>query len=856
MRFKNYMINEQRISTFFDDWIGSELNSKNITHIQRKIVTPGEFIDFPNFINNDLISILKTNGIERLYKHQFDAITSINNGLNIILTTGPSSGKSMVYWLPILNELFSDNHFNALLLFPTKALAYDQFEHVNTLLNKNTLFPEIKKSLSKKIAVYDGDTTKELRSSIRKQAQIILTNPDMLHFGILPNHFLWESFFERLKYVVLDEAHIYHGVFGSHVANVLRRLKRILQMYNLKPHFICTSATIGNAKPFIENLVEEKFELFENDYSPQGKKRIVFFNPPIINEDLGIRKSLNEEVTRIVNEFISHNVQTLVFKVTRKDVEKSLKIIKELNPLRSNEFASAYRSGYLAEDRRKLEDDFRSGRINVLFSTNALELGIDIGGLQSVILSGYPGTISSTLQQIGRAGRKQSEALAILVASSNPIDQYIIKRPEYLFVRTPENALINPNNPNILIEHLKIALGELSFVEEENFGNLNWDQIVEYMDQFVHEGFAVKNKNKYLIINPSRLENNISLRNLSGNTMKLINVTNDSKIIIGEIDYSSSLWMTHPNAIYLHMGDQYQVIDIDFNNNEIYLKEIITNYFTEPKLEKTYEIIDNYQTSLLEKLTLNFGKIKVTQKVIGYKEILWDSYQKISENELDMPSIILNTDAMWFHLPEIIVDQVIDTKLALSQRNNYGSEWVVYKNLIRKRDNYTCQHCGTKETDNAHHIHHKRPIKLFESIEEANQPSNLITLCPKCHRQAEIQVRVRSGMAGLAFLFRTLSPLFIMCGPEDIDVILDSKKEITGVENSIFIYDNIPFGMGLSLEIFKNFPMIISEMFRHVNECGCHSGCPSCVGPVSDEGYGGKEETKHLLELLLKSIYG
>ena len=510
----------------------------------------------------------------------------------------------------------------------------------------------------------------------------------------------------------------------------------------------------------------------------------------------------------------------------------------------------------MAEDRRKLEEDFRSGKLSVLFSTNALELGVDIGGLQSVILSGYPGSISSTLQHIGRAGRMQSEAIAILVASPSPIDQYIIKRPEYLFVRNPEKALINPNNPNILLEHLKLALFELSFVKGDNFGNLDWDQLKVLLDQFVQNGFAINNAYKYQFVNHARFENNISLRNMGGNTMKLINKTGVSDNIIGEVDYSSSLWMTHPNAIYLHLGDQYRVRDINFDNNEIYLEEINTNYFTEPKIEKKFEIIDQNNLLSLNNLNLFYGDIKVTQTVIGYKEFLWDTHQKISENELDLPSIILNTEAMWFNLPDQILDQVQNKKYSIVQKNDYGPEWNAYKNLIRKRDNYTCQHCGVREIDSAHHVHHKRPIKLFDSIEEANQPSNLITVCPKCHRLAEIQVKVKSGMAGLSYLFKTLSPLFIMCGPEDIDVILDSKNEITGMKNSILIYDNISYGMGLSLEIFNNFPLIISEMLKHISECGCHLGCPSCVGPTSDEGYSGKEETKEILELLLESIYG
>ncbi|MBE0685075.1 MAG: ATP-dependent helicase, partial [Anaerolineaceae bacterium] len=457
----------------------------------------------------------------------------------------------------------------------------------------------------------------------------------MLHVGILPNHSLWENFFENLKFIILDEAHIYHGIFGSHVANVIRRLKRILSLYNQKPVYICTSATIGNPIEFMSKLIEEEFELIAEDGSPQGRKQIVFYNPPIINEELGIRKSSNQEMLRIVNEFIENKVQSLVFQGTRKEVEKSLKNLKEQTNHQKEYISAAYRSGYLAKDRRKLEEDFRSGKLNVLFSTNALELGVDIGGLKCVILSGYPGSISSTLQQIGRAGRKQSEALAILIASINPIDQYIIKRPEYLFINNPEKAIINPNNPNILLEHLKLALHELSFMEGEKFGNLEWQQIKDFLEILIENGLARKNNQKYLIFDPSNISNEISLRNLSGNTLKLVNVTNDNHHIIGEIDYASSLWMVHPNAVYLHLGSQYIVENLSFETNEVLLKESNVDYFTEPKIEKTFEIIKHAQSKSINNLDLYFGNIKVTQAVIGYKEILWESHQKISEDTLE-----------------------------------------------------------------------------------------------------------------------------------------------------------------------------------------------------------------------------
>lgn len=850
------MSKDIRVSNFIDKWIHLDDVSDNITHIHTRNVFEGSFNEFPSFIHPNLKIALQNHGINFLFSHQHQAIQLIHEGKNVILTTGPASGKSLAYILPILNALCEKENSNALLLYPTKALAYDQFKHFNDLIDGSQNNNQWKKTIGKKISVYDGDTPKEQRSSIRKQAQVILTNPDMLHIGILPNHFLWENFFENLKFIILDESHIYHGIFGSHVANVIRRLKRILSIYHLKPIYICTSATIGNPIEFMQKLLEEDFELIEKDGSPQGKKEIIFYNPPIINEELGIRKSSNQETLKIVKEIVENNVQTLVFQGSRKEVEKSLKNLKELVGFKKDYFSASYRSGYLANDRRKLEEEFRSGKLSVLFTTNALELGVDIGGLRCVILSGYPGSISSTLQQIGRAGRKQADALAIFIASANPIDQYIIKRPEYLLVNNPEKALINPNNPNILFEHLKIALIELSVLEGENFGNLEWEQIQPFITKLLEIGFARKNGNKYFFSGDSNFSNEISLRNLGGNTMKLINNSNNQPRTIGEIDYASSLWMVHPNAIYLHLGEQYFVKNVDFETNEVLLEESKADYYTEPKIEKTYKIIEQVSSKSINHLEIYFGNIKVTRSVIGYKEILWENHQKIFEGKLELPKIILDTEAFWFTIPDSIKNEIVDERLILHQKNDYGPEWKKYKDLIRKRDNYTCQHCGIHEGDTAHHVHHKKPIKLFDSIVAANNPSNLITLCPKCHRLAEIQVRVRSGMAGLSYLLRTLSPVFIMCGPEDMDVILDSKNEITGYENTILAFDNISYGLGLSLEIYNNFNMLLHEMIKHVKECGCHHGCPSCVGPVSDEGYGGKEETIRLLELLLEATHG
>lgn len=850
------MLNKESQISFFENWINSPNNRENITHIKNIQTSQGEYVELPSFFHEELKKALQINGFTRLFSHQYEAINFIYSKKNVAITSGPSSGKSLIYLLPVMNDILSGIQSNAIFLFPTKALAYDQLQHIKNFIDNSSFDTVIRRDLVSKFNVYDGDTPIDLRTKIRKKSQVILTNPDMLHFGILPNHDLWEDFFEYLNYVVLDEAHVYTGVFGSHVANVLRRLKRIITIYHRSPTFITTTATIGNPKEFLSRLVEEKFEFIENDGSPRARKDLIFYNPPIVNQELGIRKSLRQETLRIVEEFLENNIQTLIFQTSRKEVEKSVKQLHESGNVSSQVIASGYRSGYLAEDRRTIEERFRNGEIRTLFSTNALELGVDIGNLQCVILSGYPGSISSTWQQMGRSGRRLEQSIAIFIASSNPIDQFIIKRPEYLLVKNPESALINPNNPNILFDHLLKSVAEISFIEGENFGSLTWAEIEPIFKFLLESAIIHKNKNKYSFLSTAKANEPFSIRNINSNSMKLIDKTKNEGIVIGEVDYASCFWMVHPNAIYLHLGEQYLVTDLDLQKKEATLQKSNANYYTEPKMKTSYEIIEEMDHNVLQNLTTVFGKILVTRQVTGYKEILWETNQKINEQELDLPETKLETEAFWFNIPENIKEQLVSDNLWLNYQNDYGPGWKKYKDLIRKRDNYTCQKCGIKEENTTFHLHHIKPLKLFDSIELANHPSNLITLCPNCHRLAEIQVRVRSGIAGLAYLLKTLSPLFVMCSPKDIDVVTDSKNSIAGFENSILVYDNILFGLGLSKEIFRIFPTLLHEMLNHVNECGCHNGCPSCVGPISDEGYGGKAETKRLLELLVKEING
>ncbi len=415
------------LQILLDQWVHNSQNYENFTHVHVNKSIPGNFFPFPEILDKNLEIGLKNIGIHKLYSHQVQCLDYVLDGKNVLLNTETASGKTLAFLLPILNEFLQEkNSANDLFLFPTKALAYDQFQQYQQLVdsvkenNKNKI---IKLPV---VSVYDGDTPLSKRSSIRKKVNFLLTNPDMLHYAILPNHTRWEEFFTQIKFIVIDEVHIYRGVFGSHIANIIRRLKRIAALYGSQLQFICTSATIGNAQQFTEKLIGENVKVINKSGSPQGQKTITFYNPPIENESLGIRKSALTESVKIANKFVKNDIQTLVFQLSRRSVELSIKIFRE--KFQGNaDIARSYRSGYLADVRRKLEKDLRNEKIKLLFSTNALELGMDIGGISNVIISGYPGSIASTLQQIGRSGRKKNESSAMLIANDSPIDQYLIK---------------------------------------------------------------------------------------------------------------------------------------------------------------------------------------------------------------------------------------------------------------------------------------------------------------------------------------------------------------------------------------------------------------------------------------------
>lgn len=516
--------------------------------------------DMPIGLDPHLMSALEKRGISRLYTHQRSSYDAVMAHQSIVAVTPTASGKTLCYNLPVLQTIINNPQARALYLFPTKALAQDQKMEINELIEES--------SLSVNSYTYDGDTPSNIRQKVRRAGHIVMTNPDMLHSAILPHHTKWVSLFENLRFIIIDELHIYRGVFGSHVANVLRRLLRICEFYGSKPVFICTSATIANPLELAEELTETNMKLIDNNGAPSGRKHFVFYNPPLVNKPLNIRRSATLEVRRLASEMLMNKVQTIIFAKSRVRVEVLLKYLQELVKHKIGPKAiRGYRGGYLPSERRSIEKGLRHGEIYGVVSTNALELGVDIGQLQVCIMTGYPGTISSSWQQAGRAGRRHSESLVIMVASSNPLDQYIIDHPDYFFKRNPETARINPDNLIILIDHIKCAAYELPFKKGESFGRFETEEVLEYLseEQVLHE-----NLDKYYWMNDSFPAHNVSLRSASQENVVIIDQSDVANVkVIGEMDRFSAMTLLHDEAIYLHQGTQFQVEYLDWEEKKL-----------------------------------------------------------------------------------------------------------------------------------------------------------------------------------------------------------------------------------------------------------------------------------------------
>ena len=602
---------------------------------------PAQSVSLPDELNPVLKQSLKTKGIEQLYIHQKSAYEKTMGGKSIVAVTPTASGKTLCYNLPVLQSILQDPNSRALYLFPTKALAQDQKSEINEIIQAA--------GVNINSYTYDGDTPANIRQRVRQAGHVVITNPDMLHSAILPHHTKWVSLFENLKFIVIDELHTYRGVFGSHVANVIRRLKRICRYYGSNPVFICTSATIANPLELAEKLTEEKMCLIDNNGAPSGIKHFLFYNPPIVNKPLNIRRSATLEVRKIAGELLKNKIQTIIFARSRVRVEIILTYLQELvkNQL-GDKSIMGYRGGYLPTERRKIEKGLRSGEIYGVVSTNALELGVDIGQLQVCIMTGYPGTISSAWQQAGRAGRRHGEALVIMVASSSPLDQYIIQNPAYFLEKSPETARINPDNLIILIDHMKCAAYELPFKAGEQFGTVGTEELLEYLTE---ERVLYRNGDKWFWMNDSFPAHNISLRSASQENVIIVDQSDVANVkVIGEMDRFSAMTLLHDEAIYLHQGNQYQVEKLDWEEKKAFVREVDVDYFTDANLAVQLKVLEVDKLIPLQQAEIGFGDVSVRAMATIFKKIKFETHENIGSGPIHLPEEELHTNAAWISL--------------------------------------------------------------------------------------------------------------------------------------------------------------------------------------------------------------
>ena len=609
--------------------------------IRHEPATSGTYRDVPGSVNPTLRRALADRGIGQLYSHQAEAFDAIEQGQNVVVVTPTASGKTLCYNLPVLNLLLADPGARAMYLFPTKALAEDQLHELQTAIDE--MGSEIR------AFTYDGDTPQDARKAIRQRANIVLTNPDMLHAGILPHHTRWAKLFENLRYVVVDELHYYRGVYGSHLANLLRRLKRVCEFYGSKPIFICCSATIANPRELAEALTELPFRIVDSNGAPRGEKFFVFYNPPVVNRQLGIRRSYIGEARRIALEFIEHRLQTLVFANNRLATELLVTYLKdavERGPL-PKDAVRGYRGGYLPRERREIERKLRDGEIRAVVATNALELGIDIGSLDAVVMAGYPGTIASTWQRAGRAGRRQGASAAVLVASSAPLDQYIVEHPDYFFGRSPEHAYINPDNLEILLAHLKCAAFELPIQDGEKFGAHDTAQMCQFLEE---AGFLHHSAGAWHWTSDSYPADATSLRSVSSDNFVVVDITGEPEVI-AEVSFTTALTTLHEKAIYLHEARQYHVERFDYKERKAYVRRVNCDYYTDAIDYTQVKTLEQFEGEPLGGARKCHGDVRVNRQIVGFKKIKFYTGENVGAGNLSMPEQEMHTTAFWLHFP-------------------------------------------------------------------------------------------------------------------------------------------------------------------------------------------------------------
>ena len=614
-------------------------------------------VAIPPEVPEALREVLIQRGIPNLFVHQAESFEALQQGKNVVVVTPTASGKTLCYNLPVLCRLMEDPEARALYIFPTKALAEDQLHEFHSTVEAM--------GSNIRAFTYDGDTPQDARKAIRERAGVVLTNPDMLHSGILPHHTKWAKLFENLRYIVIDELHTYRGVYGSHFANVLRRVKRLCEFHGSSPQFVCCSATIANPRELAEALTGKDFHLVERNGAPSGEKYFVFYNPPVVNRQLGIRRGYLGETRRIASELVIRGQQVLVFANSRLSTEILVTYLKDAceKPPALPGSVRGYRGGYLPKERREIERGLREGEIRCVVATNALELGVDVGSLDVVVMAGYPGTIASSWQRAGRAGRRLGTSLALFVASSAPLDQYIVEHPDYFFEGSPEHAHINPDNLEILLSHVKCASFELPIRDDEKFGKQPAKPLCEFLQEL---GLVHPSGGAWHWTSDSYPADAISLRSVTSDNFVVIDITNEEKII-AVVAFPAALVELHPKAIYLHEAKQFQVERMDYEGRKAYVRQVDCDYFTDAIDYTQVKILEEFEAQAVPSVdpgaaraVASHGEVRVNRQIVGFKKVKFYTMENVGAGTLSLPEQEMHTTSFWLHFPLLFLERFAD----------------------------------------------------------------------------------------------------------------------------------------------------------------------------------------------------
>ncbi len=764
-----------------------------LTAVRHIPAREAQFRAIPAWVRPELAAAYHAKRIEKLYTHQAAAAELAHAGKNFVVVTPTASGKTLCYNLPVLNAVLENADTRALYLFPTKALAQDQLAELHDLAKRlDDCFG---------VFTYDGDTPSDARRAIRERGHVILTNPDMLHTGILPHHTKWTRVFENLRYIVLDELHTYRGVFGSHLANVLRRLARIAEFYGSKPQFICCSATIANPGELAAQLIAEPVQVVEENGAPAAEKLFVFYNPPMVNRNLGIRRSYLNEATRVAKELLARKLQTIVFANSRLHTEVLLTYLQQANRPGPGEAEPirGYRGGYLPGERREIERGLRDGKIRGVVATSALELGIDIGSLDASVMAGYAGSIASTWQRAGRAGRRSGTSCAVMVASSAPLDQFIVQHPDYFFGRSPEHAYVQPDNLEILVNHLKCAAFELPIAPEERFGDVDLQGLCERMTE---AGFLHRSGGNWHWVQEAYPADTVSLRSVTSDNFVIIDTTGGTNgdedgepEVIGEVDFSSALTTVHPKAIYLHQGQQYHVERLDFEQRKAYVKSVNVDYYTDAiryAQVRVLEIAEEEQVA--GPAARARGDVLVRSQVVGFKKIKFFTNENIGAGKLELPENEMHTTAFWITLERKLLAEL---PYALSDRQN----------------------------------------GILGLLHAMASMATLLLMCDG--RDLGTAVGERPASPGIETEWQEFSA-----------AVANAAEVKEFFEPNLYLYDAYPGGIGFSEPLFRVHDILLRRTRELIVGCPCESGCPSCVGPAGEKCEKTKEAALAILERL------